>query len=69
MFYIWSFSADTIETATSGVDLNTYKFTGNEQLQINFSGTLASNVQVDVYAHMASLVEVSTNSVKKISLV
>ena len=42
--YIWSFSADYIESATSGVDMNTYRFTGNEQLQINFVGALASGV-------------------------
>ena len=67
--YIWSFSASCVETAETGVDINTYRFTGNEQLQITFTGSLAAGVTVDVYAHMASLVEVSHNAVKKISLV
>ena len=67
--YLWSFSASCVETAESGVDINTYRFTGNEQLQITFTGSLAAGVTVDVYAHMASLVEVSHNAVKKISLV
>ena len=66
--YIWSFSADCIETATTGVDMNTYRFSGNEQLQINFVSALAAGVTIDVYAHMATVVEVSNNAVKKLSL-
>ena len=49
--------------------MNTYKFTGNEQLQITFATTLAAGVTIDVYAHMNSLVEVSSHSVKKLSIV
>ena len=66
--YIWSFSASCTETALTGTDLNTYRFTGNEQLQITFTTTLTAGVTVDVYAHMASLVEVSHNAVRKLSL-
>ena len=66
--YIWSFSASCTETAESGVDMNTYKFTGNEQLQIQFNGSLAAGVTIDVYAHMASVVEVSSHAVRKISI-
>jgi len=46
--YMWSFSASCVETAESGVDINTYKFTGNEQLQITFTGSLAANMTIDV---------------------
>ncbi len=66
--YIWSFSASCVETAETGVDMNTYRFTGNEQLQITFIGALAASITIDVYAHMASIVEVSSNAVKKLSL-
>ena len=66
--YIWSFSADCIETATTGIDMNTYRFSGNEQLQINFVSALGAGVTIDVYAHMATVVEVSNNAVKKLSL-
>ena len=66
--YVWSFSASCVETATTGVDINTYRFTGNEQLQITFTGALGAGVTVDVYAHMASVVEVSHNAVKKLSI-
>ena len=62
------FSASCVETAETGVDMNTYRFTGNEQLQITFTGALAASITIDVYAHMASAVEVSSNAVKKISL-
>ena len=66
--YMWSFSASCCETAETGVDMNTYRFTGSEQLQITFTGSLASAITVDIYAHMASVVEVSSNAVKKLSL-
>ena len=66
--YIWSFSADASETATTGVDLNTYKFTGNEQLQIIFVGSLAAGVTVEVFAQIASAIEVSHHGVKKLSI-
>ena len=66
--YLWSFSADASETATTGVDLNTYKFTGNEQLQINFVGSLAAGVTIEVFAQIASAVEVSHHGVKKLSI-
>ena len=65
---MWSFSASCTETAESGVDLSTHKFTGNEQLQIQFVSSLAAGVTIDVYAHMASVIEVSHHSVKKISI-
>ena len=67
--FMWSFSASCVETASTGVDLNNYEFTGNEQLQITFTGALGAGVTVDVYAHMASVVEVSHNAVKKFSIV
>ena len=66
--YIWSFSASCVETAETGVDMNCYRFTGNEQLQIQFTGALAASMTIDIYAHMSSAVEVSSNAVKKISL-
>ena len=66
--YMWSFSASCTETAESGVDLNTHKFTGSEQLQIQFVGSLAAGITVDVYCHMASVIEVSTHAVRKLSI-
>ena len=67
--YIWSFSASCVETAESATDMNVHTFTGNEQLQITFTGSLAAGVTIDVYAHMNSVVEVSSHAVRKLSVV
>ena len=40
----------------------------DEQLQIQFTGALGASVTIDVYCHMASAVEVSSNGVRKISM-
>jgi len=36
--------------ATTGIDLNTYKFIGNDQFQINLDVFLAAAVTVEVFA-------------------
>ena len=61
-------SGVSVLIVTTGIDMNTYRFSGNEQLQINFVSALAAGVTIDVYAHMATVVEVSANAVKKLSL-
>ena len=66
--YMWSFSASPVDTFQDGVDLSTFRFSGNEQLQIQFTGSLAANVQVDVYALVHAAVEYSSSGVRKISL-
>ena len=66
--FMWSFSASPIDTFQDGVELSTFKFNGNEQLQIQFTGSLAANVQVDVYAFVHTAVEYSASGVRKISL-
>ena len=66
--YMWSFSASPVDTHQDGVELSTFKFNGNEQLQIQFTGSLAANVQVDVYAFVHSAVEYSVSGVRKISI-
>lgn len=66
--YIWSFSADPISALSYGQALTSRKMTGQEQLVLNFTAPLAAQVQVDVYAYVESILEVSPSSVKKISL-
>ena len=66
--YMWSFSASPVDTFQDAVDLSTFKFTGNEQLQIQFTGSLAANVKIDVYAFVHAAVEYSSSGVRKISL-
>jgi hypothetical protein len=66
--YMWSFSASPVDTQQDGVELSTFKFNGNEQLQIQFTGSLAASVQVDVYAFVHTAIEYSASGVRKISI-
>lgn len=66
--YMWSFSASPVDSFQDGVELSTFRFNGNEQLQIQFTGSLAANVQVDVYAFVHAAVEYTSSGVRKISL-
>ena len=66
--YMWSFSCDPVAALTDGQALSTRKFTGGEQLVLNFPSALATNVTVEVYAFMESVIEQTLTSVRKISL-
>jgi hypothetical protein len=66
--YMWSFSSDIQTALARGLCLNSYTFTGNEQLQINFVSALAASVQVDVYAYTESYLEQGLNFVRKVSM-
>lgn len=66
--YMFAFCADPIQTAITGGAVNTYRFSSNEQIQINFNSALGSNHQLEVYALVESVIEVGINSVKKLSL-
>jgi hypothetical protein len=66
--YIWAFSADPVGALSTGQALTSRKFYGQEQLQLNFLAPLAGQVQVDVYAMVESVLEMTPLSVKKISL-
>ena len=63
--YVYSFSADCVESADSAVSLGTHQFTGAEQLKVNFTGALGANVQVDVLAYTEALLSLGQNVVKK----
>ena len=66
--YLYSFGADPIESATTGVTYNAHQFRGNEQLQITFAAQAYSNVQIDVWCLCEAALEVTSTYVKKISL-
>jgi len=67
--YCWSFSSDPLRALSTGQLLGSYNFTGNEQLQLNFSsGTQTGNFTVSVFALTESSVEQGYGYVKKISL-
>jgi hypothetical protein len=66
--YAWSFSSNISEALENGLLLGHRKFLGNEQLQITFTGSLASNIQVDVWAFCQSVFEQGGNYVKVMAL-
>jgi hypothetical protein len=67
--YCWSFSSDPIRAISSGSLLGSYSFTGNEQLQLNFSsGTVTGNFTVSIFALTESSIEQGLGYVKKLSL-
>ena len=66
--YMWSFSCDPVAALSNGQALTSRKFSGNEQLVLNFPSALTSSVQVEVYAFVESVLEQTLTSVRKISL-
>jgi hypothetical protein len=66
--YCWSFSSNIVMAQQSGLLLGHKKMTGSEQLQINFTGSLAAAVQVDVWAYCQSAIEQSAGFVKVYAL-
>jgi len=66
--YAWSFSSNISEALENGLLLGHRKFLGNEQLQITFTGSLAANIQVDVWAFCQSVFEQGGNYVKVMAL-
>ncbi len=65
--YMYSFSSDPITNATTGAHYGNHIFTGNEQLKINFTSSLSSAVQIDVYASVESILQISPNSITKVT--
>jgi hypothetical protein len=65
-FYCFAFSGDIVSALSYGQCLTSRKFTGNETLTLVFPSALAAAVQVDVYASVESILEISPSSVRKI---
>lgn len=65
--YCWSFSSDPMSALDSGKLLSSRPFQGNEQLQITWTSSLATNVQVEVYAMCESILEQGSMTIKKLS--
>ena len=66
--YAWAFSSNICEALSHGLLLGHRKFLGNEQLQITFTSSLASAVQVDVFAYCQSVFEQGSSYVKAMAL-
>ena len=48
--YVYSFSADPIRALATGAKLNSYKFQGQELLNVTFPSALASASTLEVFA-------------------
>jgi hypothetical protein len=66
--YGWSFSSNICEALENGLLLGHRKFLGNEQLQLTYTGSLAANIQVDVWAFCQSVFEQGGSYVKVMAL-
>lgn len=66
--YLYSFSADPADGFNTGLSYGAKLFNGSEQLKVNFNSALGANVQVDIYAFCDSVVEVSPNNVRKLTV-
>ena len=66
--YCYSFSSSFPEALSHGQLLGHKKFLGNEILKINFTASLAANVQVDVFAYCQSVLEQGSNYIKVMAL-
>jgi hypothetical protein len=66
--YLYSFSSDPITSATTGAHYGSHYFQGNEQLKITFTSALTSPVQIDIYASVESILEISPSYCKKVTL-
>jgi hypothetical protein len=66
--YMWCHSSDPISAHGHGQMLGSYRYTGVEQMLLNFPAPLAAQVQVDVYAMVEGISEVSPNHVKKLTI-
>ena len=63
--YCYSFAADACDAVMHGVSSGVYQFTGNESIKINFAGSLAAGVQIDVLAFEENVLEINKGSAKK----
>ena len=67
-FYCYSFSTDIVHCLSHGTSLGSKRFTGQEQLILNFPSALGANVNLDCYAYVENVLEQGTYSIKKVSM-
>jgi hypothetical protein len=65
---LYSFCDDAVGAANSGISSGAFRFQGSEQLQIQFKEALPEGVNIDIYAFVESVLEVSPTYCKKINL-
>ena len=62
--YIYSFSADPVMALQTGARLNSYKFVGQEILNVNFPTALAAASTLEVYAYTETALEHNVSGIK-----
>lgn len=67
--YLWSFAHNPtiVQNTGDGTD-NYYRFQGSEQLKINYTSSLASAVEILVFAQAQSAIEITPQEIRKFSL-
>ena len=65
---MYSFSADPIESIEKGLTLNTYRFTGTEQLNLNFVSSIGAAIQVDFFGLSDAVLCIDGQGIKKMSI-
>jgi len=63
--YLYSFANNPSAVFKSGNYLGSRVFGGNEQLEINFTSSLISQVQIDIYAYSYSALQIHQNGIRK----
>ena len=66
--YLYSFSADPVLALTSGAKLNSFKFTGQELLNVTFPTALAGASTLEVFAFQEAALEQSIGGVKVLAV-
>lgn len=66
--YMYSFSVDPISSHANGSNYSSRRFSGNEQLLINFTTALASVYQIDLFAMVESGIQQSATACQLISI-
>jgi hypothetical protein len=64
--YMWVFSSDIKTAVKTGTCLGNYPFTRSEQLQLNFTGSLGSAYQIDIYAYQETVLELTPSGTRKL---
>jgi hypothetical protein len=63
--FLYSFCSDPAEAMRTGFADYSHPFSGSEQLQLNFAGSLPSAHVLDVFAYNTAMVEIGRSGVRK----
>jgi len=65
---LYSFSDDPVGAANSGKSAGGHRFKGSEQLQVQFSSSLTTPYNLEIYAYVEGALEITPSYVKKITM-